>query len=148
MDKDQEEVSTKESLSEKFGKNKISKKKSFDEIKEESEKKRKEMEGKAFAESDAAQKDVKKKETGYQKIVKKKTKKALEGKIFLIRGKDNGRPAWHYILVPPEKAAELRKQKAGCNIDVAKFGKIVESGWGEDPSQEIMDKIQEEYGDD
>ena len=105
------------------------------------------MEGKAFSEGDAAQKDLKKAEEGHSKFVKKKTKKALEGKVFLIRGKDNGRAAWHYVLVSPEKTKELRNQKSGTNIDVTDFGKIIRSGWGENPSDEIVKEIEEEYGD-
>ncbi len=131
----------------KFKKDGVKKPKTLKEIADESKKKQEEMEGKAFAEGDAAQKDLKKAETGYEKIIKKKTKKALEGKVFLIRGKDNGKPAWHYVLVSPEKIQQLKKQKSGTNIDVTDFGKIIKSGWGEDPSDEIVKEIEEEYGD-
>lgn len=131
----------------KFKKDGIKKPKSLREIAEEAEKKSKEMEGKAFSESDAALKDLKKAEEGHSKFVKKKTKKALEGKVFLIRGKDDGRPAWHYVLVSPEKIKALRQQQSGTNIDVTDFGKIIRSGWGENPSDDIVKEIEEEYGD-
>lgn len=137
----------KSKFAEKFQKKGIGPKKDLKQIAQEAEQKIKEQEGKAFSESDAAQKDLKKHEAGYEKIIKKKTKKALEGKVFLVRGKDGGRPAWHYVLVSPENIAELKKQKSGTNIDVADFGKIVKSGWGEDPSPEIVKEIEEQYGD-
>jgi hypothetical protein len=141
-----DDKANKKPLTERFKEKGIAPKKSFDDIKKEAEEKKKETENKAFSEWDAAQKDLKKQETGYQKVVKKKTMKALEGKVFLVRGKDNGRAAWHYILVPKDKENELKKQRAGTNIDVADFGKIIKSGWGEDPSDEIRKEIEEEYG--
>ena len=144
---DDEDSSEKKSFGDKFKKDGLKKPKSLKEIAEESRKKAEEMEGKAFSEGDAAQKDLKKAEEGHSKFVKKKTKKALEGKVFLIRGKDNGRAAWHYVLVSPEKTKELRNQKSGTNIDVTDFGKIIRSGWGENPSDEIVKEIEEEYGD-
>jgi hypothetical protein len=144
---DNDDSAKKRSFGDKFKKDGIKKPKSLKEIADEAEEKRKAMEGKAFSESDAAQKDLKKSEEGHSKFVKKKTKKALEGKVFLIRGKDNGRAAWHYVLVSPEKIKELRHQKSGTNIDVTDFGKIIRSGWGENPSEEIEKEIEEEYGD-
>ncbi len=141
-----EETSSTGSLAEKFQKKGIGPKKDLKQIADEALKKKEELDGKAFIESDAAKKDIKKQSTGYNKVVKKKTLKALEGKIYLVRGKDGNRPAWHYILVPKDKEIELKKQKAGTNIDVADYGKIVKSGWGEDPSDEIKREIEEEYG--
>ena len=68
-------------------------------------------------------------------------------RIFLIRGKDGGRPAWHYVLVESrQKHKDLKNQRKGSNIDVADYGKIVKSGWGVDPSKEIMEEIEEKYG--
>ena len=121
--------------------------KDLKQIAEEAKKKSDEMKDKSFMEGDAALQDLKKAESGYNQVVKKKTKKALQGKIFLIRGKDNNRPAWHYILVPPEHIKQLRQQRAGSNIDVTDYGKIVRSGWGENPSDQIVKEIEEEYGD-
>ena len=42
---------------------------------------------------------------------------------------------------------ELKNQRAGSNVDVTKYGKIVKSGWGVDPSKEIIEEIEEKYGD-
>lgn len=67
--------------------------------------------------------------------------------VFCIRGKDNGRPAWHYVLVDTrQKRFKLKDQTKGSNIDVKDYGRIVKSGWGEDPPKEVMKEIEEEYG--
>jgi serine/threonine protein kinase len=67
--------------------------------------------------------------------------------VFLVRGKDSGKPAWHYVLIEnEEKYEELHKQKAGTNIDVADYGKVIRSGWGVNPSNKIQEEIDDEYG--
>jgi serine/threonine protein kinase len=66
--------------------------------------------------------------------------------IMLIRGKDNGKEAWHYVLIEDEtKYEKLKKQKAGTNIDVTDFGKIIESGWGHEPPGVIKDRLSRLY---
>ncbi|WP_168463833.1 hypothetical protein [Wolbachia endosymbiont of Ctenocephalides felis wCfeT] len=66
--------------------------------------------------------------------------------IYLVRGKDRGRSAWHYVLVDKEKREMFLAKSRTGSMDVADYGEILYSGWGEDPSQEIVDKINEEFG--
>lgn len=64
--------------------------------------------------------------------------------VFLIRGEDNGLECWHYVLVESLKLPILRAKirQLPCNIDVADYGKIIKSGWGENPSDEVKAKIE------
>ena len=71
-----------------------------------------------------------------------KMSEELKNQIFLIRGKDNGRPAFHYVDVYPWEMQKLRNQTKGTNIDVTDYGKIFRSGWGENPSKETVYEIQ------
>ena len=68
----------------------------------------------------------------------------LSDSVFTIRGKDRGRYAWHFVLVPADKLAAMRSSAAGATVDVTKFGSILQyrnhqgksvqmSGWGRDP---------------
>ena len=57
--------------------------------------------------------------------------------VYLVRGEDKGKPAWHYVLVDAEKENVFKNEVGSGSIDVAMFGKIVVSGWGKDPSDEI-----------
>ena len=77
--------------------------------------------------------------------------------LFLIRGKDRGRPAWHYILVPLEKAFIVRGQKKGADVDVTEYGRVIKykddsghenacSGWGEHPPKKVTKWICKHYG--
>jgi hypothetical protein len=56
--------------------------------------------------------------------------------IWLVRGKDNGQLAWHYVLV---------HQLATGSLDVSHYGMILESGWGQDPPAEVTRAIDREY---
>ncbi|XP_078383072.1 uncharacterized protein LOC144665666 isoform X2 [Oculina patagonica] len=65
-------------------------------------------------------------------------------RLFLVRGKDKGRPAWHYVMVEKPLLGLFHKRTNGGKLDVADFGTVVESGWGENPPErkiaEIVDK--------
>ncbi|CAF4289774.1 unnamed protein product [Rotaria sp. Silwood2] len=84
------------------------------------------------------------------------TEQTLDESVFLIRGNDRGRPAWHYILVPIYKCADLNANPAGSNIDVTNFGSFIKyrnnrdeikqmSGWGTDPPNIIQKWIDTHY---
>ena len=59
---------------------------------------------------------------------------AKEG-LFLVRGKDKGRPAWHYVMVEKSVLGLFIKRTNGGRLDVADFGTVLESGWGENPQE-------------
>ena len=65
--------------------------------------------------------------------------------IYLVRGKDKGKPAWHYVLVDEKKENQFKAQVATGNIDVAEYGKILYSGWGEDPPEEKRKQISDQF---
>ncbi|MGL9732511.1 MAG: hypothetical protein ACR5KW_00470 [Wolbachia sp.] len=74
------------------------------------------------------------------------TRKSRSDLIYLVRGKDRGRSAWHYVLVDNDKREMFLAKSRTGSMDVADYGEILYSGWGEDPSKEIVDKINEEFG--
>ena len=66
-----------------------------------------------------------------------------EERIYLVRGKDQGQAVWHYVLLDddPEKTRELYQAAASGHYDLSDYGKVLKSGWGEDPPQEVKDEI-------
>jgi len=64
---------------------------------------------------------------------------------FLIRGKDKGRQCWHYVDVKRRLVEVFLKKTRGGSVDVAIYGKLVKSGWGPDPEQEILDMIEKRF---
>ncbi len=68
-------------------------------------------------------------------------------RVHLVRGKDKGKPAWHYVLVvDDEEMLEMfhKTVKAG-NLDVADFGHVIKSGWGQDPPDHVKEWIKKKY---
>ena len=68
----------------------------------------------------------------------------LMSRVFKVRANDRGRQVWYLVLLSSKseeyKEQYLEKLKSGT-IDVASWGYIIESGWGEDPPQSHTDKV-------
>ena len=80
-------------------------------------------------------------------------KKVSEGKrVRLVRGEDQGHPVWCYILLEDdidiqsnfEAHFEEGSMYTGT-IELTNYGKILESGWGENSPNDTKDKINKEY---
>ena len=65
--------------------------------------------------------------------------------VYLVRGKDRGKEAWHYVLVDEDKLEGFKTQVAIGNIDVAEYGKVLHSGWGKDPPKDLVRRIDLKY---
>ena len=61
--------------------------------------------------------------------------------VYLVRGKDGGSTAWHYVLVDKDKVEDFKAKIKSGSIDVADYGKVLYSGWGEDPPKDITRKV-------
>ena len=62
-------------------------------------------------------------------------------RIYLVRGKDKGKQAWHYVLVDEDKIEAFNAMVNTGTIDVADYGTVLHSGWGQDPPKDIKRKI-------
>ena len=58
-------------------------------------------------------------------------------RTYLVRGKDKGKHAWHFVVVPKSLEETFKEQVATGTINVADYGFIAVSGWGENPSDDI-----------
>ncbi len=65
--------------------------------------------------------------------------------VYLVHGKDRGRDAWHYVLVDQNKLPMFLKQIETGTIDVALYGKVLRSGWGKEPPEDVKKAIEEEF---
>jgi hypothetical protein len=63
------------------------------------------------------------------------------GVLYLVRGEAEGFPLWHYVLVDALKLPLFVKQLHTQNMDVARYGRILASGWGEDPPDQIQNAV-------
>lgn len=65
--------------------------------------------------------------------------------VYLVRGKDKGKACWHYVLIDNLKLAIFKEDLKKPMIDVADYGQVIESGWGEDPPEDIVKKIKDQF---
>ena len=65
--------------------------------------------------------------------------------LFITKGKDRGRPVWHYLLVDEDKhgvySAMFENGATVPRLDVADYGRVLESGWGENPPDHVKTKF-------
>ena len=76
----------------------------------------------------------------------------LRDRIFLLRGTDNGRPVWHYVLLvdDDETISKFRELIQGPNagrhtVDISNYGQVLKSGEGNEPPNDVKDWIQKNY---
>ena len=62
-------------------------------------------------------------------------------RVYLICGKENDKQAWYYILVNEDKLEHFKTQLCTGIMKLVKYGTILYSGWGQDPPQDIVHKV-------
>ena len=73
-------------------------------------------------------------------------KRADANLLYLVRGIDDNRPAWYYVLVERLKLHMFKRALNNNIIHLDKYGKILYSAYGKNPPAEIKQKIREEFG--
>ncbi len=73
---------------------------------------------------------------------------ATHGIVHIITGRDaNGEPFYAYVSVKPSRYEEfLLITRAGEEMDLAEFGRILSAGFGEEPPNDVRARMEEKYG--
>lgn len=68
--------------------------------------------------------------------------------VYLVRGTSNGQRMWTYLLVEPLKLPVFKGRLSNPNgsMNLEEFGRILYSGWGENPPAAIKEQIARDYG--
>ena len=66
--------------------------------------------------------------------------------IYLVKGIDDGRNAWYYVLVERLKVSLFLKALKDPIIHLENYSEVLYSAYGDEPPQEITDKLKKEYG--
>lgn len=73
-------------------------------------------------------------------------KHLLSDYLYLVKGFDNGRKAWYYVLVDQNLVDEFLNALNRSSIHLEDYSKILYSAYGEEPPSSITDLIRKEYG--
>jgi hypothetical protein len=66
--------------------------------------------------------------------------------VYLVKGIDDGKNAWYYVLVERLKLSLFLKALNDDIIHLENYGEILYSAYGDEPPQEITDLLKKEYG--
>jgi hypothetical protein len=66
--------------------------------------------------------------------------------IYLVKGVDDNRNAWYYVLVERLKLSLFLKALNDDIIHLENYGEILYSAYGDEPPQEITDELKAKYG--
>lgn len=58
--------------------------------------------------------------------------------LWLVRGEEMGMKCWFYVVIDQLKLPIFKKQLGSESMNLLKLGQIIESGWGENPPEEIV----------
>ena len=64
---------------------------------------------------------------------------------FLVRGRDQEMSAWHYVQVDRGVLDIFRIKTRGGAVDVAQYGRVIRSGWGTNPSEDIISEVESQF---
>ena len=90
-------------------------------------------------------KELKKRAIKIPELINAKDKYIGGELCMLIRGKDKGRDSWHYVEVSRGLMDIFIKRTRGGTIDVAKYGTLLQSGWGVDPDEGAAKEIERRF---
>ena len=65
--------------------------------------------------------------------------------IYLVKGVDDERNAWYYVLVERLKLSLFLKALNDDIIHLENYGEILYSAYGDEPPQDITDSLKKEY---
>ena len=81
----------------------------------------------------------------WKQLTHEDKKARLNDRLFTVRGRDRGRKVWHFVIVIEHQLEEFEAAVRTGTVDVADYGHVVASGWGEDPPAETK-KLWTTYG--
>jgi hypothetical protein len=72
-------------------------------------------------------------------------KKSDGDRVFLVTGDNQNKKAWYYVLVEKTKLPIFKQKVTTDFIDLSLYGEIIECGWGEEPPEEIANRIKKDF---
>jgi len=59
----------------------------------------------------------------------------------------DGKPFFAFVAIAPSNYLDFQKAVAsGDPMDVTSFGEVLETGWGDEPDEQTLENMRENYG--
>ena len=65
--------------------------------------------------------------------------------VYLVKADSTGGRAWFFVEIEKLKKEVFLKAVKQDEFDLTKYGKVLYSGYGEQPSSDIIKKLEEDY---
>lgn len=79
----------------------------------------------------------------------KSYKDALKGEkaelLHLIKGTAENKKAWYFVEVFKHKLPIFGNAMKNDHVDLVQYGKVLYSGWGDNPPAELVKVVEDEY---
>lgn len=68
--------------------------------------------------------------------------------IYIVRAEEQvqNENAWYYVQVRDKKTLPIFLEESKEGLDLEEYADVLYSGWGDEPPQEIKDKIAKQFG--
>ena len=66
--------------------------------------------------------------------------------IYLVKGIDDGRNAWYYVMVERLKLSLFQKALNDDIIHLENYGVILSSAYGDEPPADVTEELKKKYG--
>ena len=69
-----------------------------------------------------------------------------QDRVFVVHSKDKGEPTWYYVLVDNDKTQQFKDALSSNAIHLTEYGKILDSGYGVNPPNNVDKNIKQRFG--
>ena len=68
--------------------------------------------------------------------------------VYLVHApeKASGRMAWYYVQAHSKQQLPVFMEKVKIGLRLSEYATVLYSGWGDEPSEDIRQKIKEQFG--
>jgi hypothetical protein len=70
----------------------------------------------------------------------------VEDRLYLVKGTDDDKPAWYFVLVDEDKMKDFLINLGEPIIHLEDHGEVLKSGYGKEPPKEVKDAVYRKLG--
>lgn len=68
------------------------------------------------------------------------------GAVRYLTATEAGQACWFYLRISEQHYSEYQQKLKQKAMNIRDYGEIVESGWGEYPPEDVIDRMKKQFG--